>query len=1066
MKLMKKFSAFILLMLMSINMLVLPVMAASITQDGLEVTWTSEKKEYTKDENVAVTLTVTNTNGVAVTNVSLESLIPEGYQLQKNSQAEKVVKQLDAGETVSLDVVYAPVEAEQDKIPPNNVEKPESDNPNSEKPTPEKFKDVPPTGDQSTYVFWIVAVSACGLIICIITLKKKKHGKNLLSVILCITVVGTGVSFASVPVEAAEVIEKEISISETIKIAVQDTEIKAIIKYQITTEEEDDTPSEAGEITFSKPSPEHVVYDEESQEYFVDNELLVTTKENVTREEFEQIIASFNGNIIGFIELTNDYQVELPEKMTRVEITEIINQLKENELIEEAMIHSLQEFSTNVVPNDTEWAQTEWSSEFPEGDNWGVEAIDAMGAWDYMDQMTPVKVGVIDSMFDVNHEDLKFKKVWNNPDNIYNERETTGNKIHGTHVSGTIAATYNNNLGVTGVAPKSILYAYSALGTITDDISKRGLISSMEYKYALTKLIASDCRVINVSMGLTNPSRKDSDIYARILETFLAKLINKGYDFLIVQAAGNDGRNHADVLNNGLFVGITDEHVKERIMVVGAVGTSGSYLHSGFNWFGHRVFNGYSFSDYSNCGERVDVVAPGDNIVSTLPGNKYANSFYEETKGAVYPTSGTSMAAPHVSGIASLCFSVNPKLTATQVKNIIINTADTTVTDNNKNHEKRSYPFVNAKNAVELAITTKGESISPVNPSNGFVLGNVRIDTENYTPVPTGEAKVSAYRISDHDGNLSEYASSTVTDEYGNFELILEAGKYYINVYQEGYIPFVVCDVVVAQDETNYLDNILLLIDHGDEVVSTVQGTVKNALNGDGISGATVKLRPGWDNRNGELAHNGENEGEAIATSDQNGKYVLRVKEGGYTAEVSKEGYVTGYVNVVCTQLKDDGQDAVLTPILTDDEYRVVLTWSENPNDLDSHLSGPLSTGGRYHVFYSSRSAYDNGQNIATLDRDDTSSYGPETITLKKNQDGVYKYSVQDYSNKYSNSSTVLSMSGAKVELYCGNTLIQKYNVPINTVGTVWNVFEIEGNDIRVLNTMENISDPSCVTMQ
>ena len=54
-------------------------------------------------------------------------------------------------------------------------------------------------------------------------------------------------------------------------------------------------------------------------------------------------------------------------------------------------------------------------------------------------------------------------------------------------------------------------------------------------------------------------------------------------------------------------------------------------------------------------------------------------------------------------------------------------------------------------------------------------------------------------------------------------------------------------------------------------------------------------------------------------------------------------------------------------------------------------------------------------------------------------------------------------MSGAKVELYRGNTLIATYNVPINTTGTVWNVFEIEGDTIRTINTMENNSNSSTV---
>lgn len=152
-----------------------------------------------------------------------------------------------------------------------------------------------------------------------------------------------------------------------------------------------------------------------------------------------------------------------------------------------------------------------------------------------------------------------------------------------------------------------------------------------------------------------------------------------------------------------------------------------------------------------------------------------------------------------------------------------------------------------------------------------------------------------------------------------------------------------------------------------------------------------------------------------------------------------------------------------ITPVLSDDEYRIVLTWSSTPSDLDSHLSGPLSTGERFHVYYSDMSAFDNGETVATLDLDDTSSYGPETITLKKTQDGIYKYAVHDYSNRSNASSTELSMSGAKVKLYCGNTLLATYNVPINVAGNIWNVFEIEGDTVQTINTMGSKSNPSMI---
>lgn len=200
----------------------------------------------------------------------------------------------------------------------------------------------------------------------------------------------------------------------------------------------------------------------------------------------------------------------------------------------------------------------------------------------------------------------------------------------------------------------------------------------MEWKYALAKLITSNCKVINVSMGLTKPDADVSMEQGNILGSFLDKMLHKGYDFVIVQSAGNSIKNEStklyettNALNSGLFCWITIPEVKDRIIVVGNIGSNGSHRNGLFGWFGERVFDGFFFARGSNYGERIDVVAPGTDIYSTLPKNKYGNK------------TGTSMAAPHVSGIATMCFAVNPSLSGAQVKNIIVNTATTTVTDHN-----------------------------------------------------------------------------------------------------------------------------------------------------------------------------------------------------------------------------------------------------------------------------------------------------------------------------------------------------------------------------------------------
>lgn len=1042
----RRLGAFLLMFLLCVGMLSVSAFAASTSQDGLKVTLSTDKEKYSQNEKIVTTLTVENTNDTAVSDVTLENLVPNGYKLADKSEATKQVQTLKAGETIALTVTYAPEKEQTNQGNQNsNQSTPTNTNSNngagkSGKGTPQnntsKNGNNPGTGDNSNLTLWAVLLVLAGVGIVVTVVLRKKSGKKILSLFLCITLGGTAALAISLPANAVNEQSKSLSISESIFVNEATVKLNATVCYNKYEESTD-----IGEISFRKPTNAHIAIDKVSGNHYVDNEILVIGKEGTSKAEIEDIINKISGNIIGCIAITNDYQIALPSSMSIDELGKVVDQLKANNSIDDAMIHYLYKTEFSSVPNDAKWKSEEWSAEYPEGKNWGVEAINAMGAWEHLNQMRYVNVGIIDTMFDTNHEDLVYTHVWNNPTSLSSDEDLG---THGTHVSGILAACYNNNKGITGVAPKVTLYGYS-ISQANNDIP---FIGWMEWKYALANLITSNCKVINVSMGDIVDSQEGIQQFRNIFGVFLNKLIIKGYDFVLVHAAGNDSM---DARLHVPFSCITEPAVKDRIIVVGNIGSNGSHKNGLFGLLGERVFDGYYYAPDSNFGERVDIVAPGENIYSTFPNNHYKKK------------SGTSMAAPHVSGVATMCFSVNPNLTGAQVKSIITKSATTTVTDANTNHPHRSYPILNANSAVEAALTTHGEAISPNNPSTGVVMGNVRGQNGESDPINLDNVSVSAYRISDSDGNLSKYASSTVSDLEGNYELVLDAGRYYINIYKDGYLPFVICDVTATNDQTTYLDNVILIPGSEANVSNYIQGTVRNALTGSSVQGVTVRLRPGWDNKTKELAKISETNTDAETKTDENGHYSLNVLEGCYTAEFIKEGFVTGYANVICTNIDNARQDAVITPVLSDDEYRIVLTWSSTPADLDSHLSGPLSNGNRFHVYYNNMRITDNSETVAKLDIDDTSSYGPETITFKKTQSGTYKYAVQDFTNRSNTSSTKLSASGAKVELYKGNALIATYHVPLNTIGTVWNVFEIDGDTVRIINTLKNDSSPSAV---
>jgi len=101
----------------------------------------------------------------------------------------------------------------------------------------------------------------------------------------------------------------------------------------------------------------------------------------------------------------------------------------------------------------------------------------------------------------------------------------------------------------------------------------------------------------------------------------------------------------------------------------------------------------------------------------------------------------------------------------------------------------------------------------------------------------------------------------------------------------------------------------------------------------------------------------------------------------GREAYYAKDGYIDGFYNVVANN--KEGMTFSLSPVLDDNEYRVVLTWGDIPNDLDSHLFYYNEYDQElFHVYWASAIGYYNGEIVASLDVDDTSSYGPETVTI------------------------------------------------------------------------------------
>ena len=177
------------------------------------------------------------------------------------------------------------------------------------------------------------------------------------------------------------------------------------------------------------------------------------------------------------------------------------------------------------------------------------------------------------------------------------------------------------------------------------------------------------------------------------------------------------------------------------------------------------------------------------------------------------------------------------------------------------------------------------------------------------------------------------------------------------------------------------------------------------------------------------------------ATTNSDGEFTIELPAGTRTLHFAKSGYqfadVT--VEVVADETTEVGEDIVGYPVLGANQYRIVLTWGENPRDLDSHLILPSGED----VYYSHKLASDSSAN---LDWDDTSSYGPETITIDTLNSGNYYYSVKHFSG-----SGTLGTSGAVVKVYKSSGLWKTYTVSSAPgAGTStklwWQVFKLSSN--------------------
>jgi subtilisin family serine protease len=363
----------------------------------------------------------------------------------------------------------------------------------------------------------------------------------------------------------------------------------------------------------------------------VPGQLVVRFKDGVSKPVIDSVNQLIGGQARSITPADPQlYVIDLPQGMDSVSALKIYRNLASVAYAEENFI-----YEAVAIPNDPLFPQL-----------WGLMRISGPDAWDITTGDPSIVIADTDTGADYHHVDLA-ANVWVNQgeicdngidddnngyiddcfgwdffNNNNNPIDTAG---HGSNTAGIMGAVGNNGIGVTGVMWNAQIMVLK-MGNGSFPLT--AIIPAIDYAWQ------NGARIINASWGSRSPSTSIRDAIQRANDAGV----------LFVTAAGNNGTN------NDLIPFYPANYDIPNIISV-ANTTSADVLRTG--------------TTPSNWGPNtVHLAAPGTNILSTYPGNRYV------------PYVGTSQAAPHVAGTAGLILSVNPFLGIEDVKNIILSSVD------------------------------------------------------------------------------------------------------------------------------------------------------------------------------------------------------------------------------------------------------------------------------------------------------------------------------------------------------------------------------------------------------
>ena len=1053
----KKLWAVLLIVAFLMSLFAMPACAETIVQDGLEVTLTTDKDEYSADEKIEAEVTIKNTNDFVVTDISIEMLFPNGYVLQEDSNLR--INRLQPGEEklIKLNVINQNIE--------NNL---------------------PETGDGSNIGGWI-AVMGAALAGALALFARKKCGQRIVCLLLCAVMLSSAVAYVP-SVAMAQTELRRLTVEKAIKMNGADDTVCAVVTYGMQvpytraqwiavlverfgyTAEETLTPSYADiagsqyEKQIEAAAVRNLI--PESGEMFRPDD--AATREFAAATAVRFMGYAMEGNLqcadaaqlttpqedriavdIGAMPLIGDKfyperTLSQAEAQTVLEsVDEVISSTEYNGnggkgfVFSEGVLTLPETFRHREDGNTLIMAATDETKALKVGDifvigntsAYKVQSIRVDGEdviiefvhpdlVEFLDEMELYGMGYLDFSQFIPEEGVTVQH--NNARRMMRSGDSINIPDAKIEIDGDVdlGNNWKFKYGLSFKATKAY-YCFDIdhhfiTGWFTDE-------KVLDFKNVYLKLDVSG----DVSGGIGRAAGDDGKLWQSPRPLF--KEIKLGY----VPIVGTDGFGAlvevkiVATLDGSLSLrfdwgGIVGAQVlNNKVRNVTDIDTGLTASLAGEFKIGPELFAVAEVFDKK-------LISFGVNV-----GGKAGGEIDWRMDGALVCMEGKA--------------GVYGKLTALD-KTII----------KDKLNISGSWDFLDKdivkghwENLVKVPECTYNHAV---------IRGTVA-DARNRTDFIKG-ANVSVYKA---DGmSLVGTASS---DKNGEYTLSVPSGDVVLKVSKTGYIPFEARYSLETEQE-QYVETLLMVEGEEDtDETGVIGGRISDASTGAAVSGVKLTVRKNWNVTSGAAVKS--------TTTNSSGQYSVELPLGNYTITMEKAGFVTGHINVAVTRGQNSTWHGTLVPEQQDPDnpqagtgnLRIVLTWGARPYDLDSHLRGPASNG-QFHVYYSNKTSSGANGKLADLDVDDTSSYGPETVTIyNMDRGGMYSYYVHDFSNRAYDGSSEMSNSGAQVKVYRGSALLATYNIPTSRAGTVWHVFDYDANTNKLIpvNTFSSESNADAV---